>query len=439
MSGDGSSEVAPAPALDRLSVDGLIGWLNQRRIEQPQAALSELVGRHRLPAATLVELVAIDLIRQRRRQLPLKVEDYLKQFPKLGQSDADVLDLIDAEMCVRRELGQCCDVETFVKRFPDFANEIRQLFFLQQEPVSTGDEGAPCKPNETLPLEPSDDADSSEPFLIARELSVVETIRRPAINRPVPETDDSIDVPIPIAPPAWMVGARCTATAICPGGRYWLVKGRDAEHHEAVAMKILPMPSTIGRQERTRILDLCEISSSVTHPVWLAPRIAAINNGHLAVVRQWIFGNPLDSMVLSVTDSDHLPRLVRLAFALSAAHRLGATHGGVHRGNLTLDHDGELHLIDVVSSVAGWSHYLALWNNDLSATLPARITIDAIGLCRLLADEALRLQRPELLEALASLQRQIDLGRADSCLQIGEAVQAYLDGTDGRKKWSFWK
>jgi hypothetical protein len=419
-------------------MDELIVWLNRQRGRHVDASLKELIGDRKVPAKTLIELAAIDLIGQRRRGIAVTVESYLTQFPALTRSQADVLDLIDAELCVRREMGETCHIESFQKRFTEHADAIRQLFFLQTEPeLAPGPDAV--KPNETLPLTAGEQPEIAEASRIERELSLVDPVRRPPPTRPVPETDDSIDVPIPIAPPAWMVGARCVATSIGPEGRHWLVKGRDAERGEAVAMKIIPMPSTIGRLERTRILDLCEASSAVSHPVWLAPRIAAINNGHLAVVRPWIFGNPPREFAFAPDQTRHLRQVVRLAFALAAAHRVGATHGGVHRGNLILDHQGDLQLIDVVSSVSGWRNYLAIWDNDLSATLNERIAIDTSGLCRLLTDEAVRLRRPELLETVAALQRKIDLGQADAGAQVGEAVQAHLDGAATKPPKPFWR
>lgn len=454
MTDDSSPRRTPGTsALEGLSIDDLIQWLNGQRNAHPETPLDQLLGDQLIDADTLVELAAIDLIGQRRRRRSVSVEDYLSQFPQLAQSNSDTLDLIDAELCVLRELNEDCDVHSLVARFPQLQHEIRQLFFLQPEsdrrvPDAGRSETEPSihaptdsllrRPNETLPLDGTDDSyDSSGQFLIQRELSTVgRIVRQPPPKSATPESDDSIDVPIPIAPPAWMVGARCTATAICQGGRYWLIKGRDAEHGESVAMKIIPMPSTIGRLERTRILDLCEICSTVGHPTWIAPRIAAINNGHLAVVRPWVFGNGFGTVARGATHQ-RLQQLVRLAFALSAAHRVSATHGGVHRHNLIFGHDGTLQLVDVVSSVSAWLEYLAIWKNELTATVHARIALDTIGLVGLMTDESLRQQRPDLVALLGSLSQRVDFDQPDACVQIGEAVQQCLDAPPQppKKSW----
>ncbi|QDV42699.1 hypothetical protein Enr13x_25490 [Stieleria neptunia] len=405
-------------------IDGLIGWLQRRRESHPTSPLAELIDPSSLPTRGLVELAAVDLIGQRRRGQEIVVEDYLKQFPQLAESDSDVLDLIDAELCVRREQGQAYDAACFRDRFPELADSIEQLIHLEPGPgeINTGE------------INTGDSLDWDQ-SVVQRQMTVAAGHR--SAGQPVSETrpNDSIDVPIPIKPPEWIVGARCIATVQLRRGRCWLVKGRDSERSDTVAMKVMPLPATLGRTERTRILDICERTSSVTHPSWVAPRIAAINNGHLAVVRPWIFGDPF---ARRPPGAEHVPRwemLVRVAFALAAAHRIGATHGSVKCENVIVDHNSNANLIDAASGVTCWAETSANWDHELSKTLPDRIRRDTIGLVGMIAGECL--ESPDRIEAawIPQITDGIDFSRSDACAIIGESLQSRLDQRPVKRSW----
>jgi hypothetical protein len=202
-----------------------------------------------------------------------------------------------------------------------------------------------------------------------------------------------------------------------------------------LAMKIVPLSATLGRKERTRVLDLCELSSSVAHPAWLPPRIAALDRGHLAIIRPWVFG-AVGPFVPAADGREAYQCLIQLAWALGAAHRLGATHGGVHFGNLVVDHQSQACWIDVMASVGGWSRYLSDWDNRLAQTLPRRVEDDARGLAGMIAQTAVRRGDQGLLALLADLERRLDYRDRQACVQIGEALQSFLDrGGRGRRGW----
>ena len=80
--------------------------------------------------ATIVELACIDLIDRIRSGASVGVEDYLSQVPELLADSDDLLDLIDAEICTRRELGLTPDFDDYVRRFPDLSTQVERLFVL---------------------------------------------------------------------------------------------------------------------------------------------------------------------------------------------------------------------------------------------------------------------------------------------------------------------
>ncbi|MCA9140410.1 MAG: serine/threonine protein kinase [Planctomycetales bacterium] len=450
MNGDSSSQSHKAPNVPladapphHASVDQLIAWLARQRDQHPMRPLAELIAHQTLSAELLVELAAVDLIGQRRRGHDALVEHYVDQFERLGNQDSLVLDLIDAELCVRREMNQDCDAEFLIRRFPTLADSIRQLVHL-----GAGRETPPQRPTHSIPSVrstppsgqmtvdlQSDLSDDSDPFLIQRNLTV-DAVRHPRLGpQEDHRDDDSIDTPIPIKPPAWMVGARCIATSQRETGRSWLIKGRDTQRNDTVAMKILPLPATLTRTERTRILDLCETTSSVAHPAWVAPRIAAINNGHLAVVRPWIFGRSFAANQRCTDSTQHLMSLARIAFALAAAHRIGATHGSVKAENIIIDHQSNINLIDAVSSAMAWENYLSSWDNDLSQTLGNRIRQDVQELAALIAAVCLASFDRSKLDWTLRVTDSVDFQERDACAKIGENLQTLLDQPPTKRTW----
>lgn len=440
------------PAADA-SIDQMIRWVEQTRRHNPDADLKDLIASDSISTESLVELAAVDLIGQRRRGLDVLPEHYLKQFPQLAAAEGWVLDLIDAELCVRREMKDDRDAAFYVDRFPGLAAAIEQLVHLAPAtadvalsadlliaptPVApAAKQQVPGKQSPTqVTVDIATDWESqSEPLLFERDMTVAGLHRNVSRQQRDVRTDDTIDSIIPVNPPDWMGGARCVATSPLETGRYWLVKGRDTAHGETVAMKIIPLPASLGRTERTRILDLCEASSSVSHPAWVAPRIAAINNGHLAVIRPWIFGNTFANPRAVSSPTKRLATLVTVAYALAAAHRIGSTHGSVKAQNIVTDHESAVNLIDAVSGVAGWEHYLSIWDNELANTLAERIRRDTCDLLGLISKECINATDSKRLHWIDPLTSSIDFQTADACALIGERLQSWLDQPPPKRSW----
>ena len=435
------------------TIDELIQWLAERRADYPEARLNELIDERTIPAAELIELACVDLIRQRRRGQDVLAEHYLSQFAELRTSHEAVLDLLDAEICVRRETDQLRSVNFFVERFPKLAIPIRQLLHLEMTPPSQSVQQSLRSQDAGSSIEASSEGTIDQSCIPAESLSIAnsveasfESCERREITVPKGKrardgkfggrSDDSIDAPIPIPPPGWMGGARCIASSPTKFGRYWLVTGRDIERGETVAMKILPLPTPLGRTQRTRILDLCEKTSSLSHLSWIPPRVAAISNGHLAVIRPWIFGTPLGQMLPLLAADAGIRHLIRIAFALSAAHQSDATHGSISAHNTIVDHDSNVTLVDAASGIAGWIDYLSNWQNDLSESLPTRIRLDTIGLMRMVSAQCFARQDRAWSSWPGRLTEDLDFCEPDACAAIGEKLQSFLDQPPkAKRRW----
>lgn len=459
--GDASPAQPSAPPSD-VTIDELIRWVAERRVEHPGARLSELVDDNAISDAELVELVCVDLIGQRRRDEDVLVEHYLAQFKRLGENEESILDLLDAEMCVRREMNELPRIEFFTDRFPELAAPIRQLLFLEMTPpnesisvikaelmrASFDLSSIECDDKDQATIDHSLSASRSMASVAKSLEGSFEDCEQREITVPKGKhardarfggrSDDSIDAPIPIPPPGWMGGARCIATSPTKFGRYWLVTGRDVERGETVAMKILPLPTPLGRTQRSRILDLCEKTSALSHASWMPPRVAAISNGHLAVIRPWVFGTPLSQMICLLAPDAAFRHLIRIAFTLSAAHRTETTHGSISTQNTIVDHDSNVTLVDASSGMDGWIGYLADWDNDLEASLAPRIAMDTASLLRLIAAQCLTHIDQSWITWPALLAEGLDPCHPDACAQIGDKLQSFLDSPPAKKR-SWWR
>jgi len=436
----------PTPAADA-PVEAWIRWLTGRRKRYPQGPLGDWIDPRSLSPETLTELACVDLILQRRTGRDATVEDYLGQFPSLGADPERVLDLIDAEICIRQETGDQRSAAFYQQRFPDCGGAIEQLLALVATPPVVGGSIPDVSVVERMPQRVDLSADDS--FGQSADSRSM-TVAGRSENRPPPEIGelpgDAVDVPVPIAPPRWMLGARCLATRSSPLGRSWLLTGRDASRGDTVAMKILPLPTDLDRRWRTQILDLCEWTSNVTHPAWITPRVAAIDNGHLAVIRPWVFGRVCQRPTDDGDVGPAVDALARVGFALTAAHRGAATHGNVCEANLIWDHDDQLVLVDAAASQTGWPRTLNRRDDDLDRTTRWRIRIDTIGYLQTIAAVCVAAFTTDSGAGhsdlagrwIGRLTADVDPCGAEACATIGERLQRLQQDppTGGRRWWS---
>jgi serine/threonine protein kinase len=112
--------------MDRISL------LRDIRSRQPDASFAEIVPACKPEShGSLVELACIDLIDRQRSGASVRVEEYVAAVPALNNPD-DVLELIDAEVCVRQELRTPANREELLSRFPQHASAIERMFVLDE-------------------------------------------------------------------------------------------------------------------------------------------------------------------------------------------------------------------------------------------------------------------------------------------------------------------
>src|SRR3954464_206721 len=107
--------------------------MSEIREPEPYPAASTPGGD--APSETDESLLALLLKHQRRawrRGEQAGVEAYLAQQPVLREDTAAVLDLIYNEIVLREEVGEVPELEEYLRRFPQFAPELKLQFEVEE-------------------------------------------------------------------------------------------------------------------------------------------------------------------------------------------------------------------------------------------------------------------------------------------------------------------
>jgi hypothetical protein len=404
------------------SIDGLIDWLRQKRRLDPASPLADLIGGCKFDQQRLVDIACIDLMQRHRMEHDAGVESYLAEFPCLN-TESDRLDLIDAELCVAKELGTTVNLERYLSRFPELADPIRELFELEH--------GA-------RPAAPAGDSAIVAGNIDQVEIDQVNIDQVEAnINATFISTDDdfTVDVPSEVSPqrlagpldhpldiPDWFVVAQCVGSG--PGR--WLIRGRDSVRGKALALKITELPSHLSPLQAEQILDVCELAARVRNSCWVPPSVAAIQQRHLGVIRPWLFARPWQLCKAAHDPGEQLRQLASVAFAIESAHRIGATHGGIHSENLMVDHTDKVQVLDAGASRIGLQRWLNPANGDAAAdqiaSLDERVQVDVQDVIKLVASAAVDWQQAWTLDLVADLRRIAHQNRGQACGEIGHEL-----------------
>ena len=428
------------------SIDGLIDWLRENRQRDPASPLSVLLSDYRVDPQRLVDLACIDLMQRRRMGQAVTVETYVQEFPDLA-SESNLLDLIDAEICVATELGQQIDVDGYASRFPHLLDQIAELARLERGAaaelasalIGVGDAVVHC--DEDPPRGEQNSVSQSADF------SVDVPPQEATASRQVSKLPEHLlDVP------EWFIGEGCVAS----GAGRWLMRGRDAVRGTALGMKVIELPLQVSAAGSEQILDACELAAKVRNPSWVPPSIAAIQRRYLGVIRPWQFASPWQPSAASQNPAEQLRRLASVAFAVESAHRIGATHGGIHAENLLVDHSGKVRVLDAGSSRMGLHRWLSPSAPESPlqiASLDQRRAVDVQDLIKLVAVASVQWNHQWARDLVADLQRISTEDAGGACGLIGQLLMQHADswrperaggssrgGQHGtwRKRWARW-
>lgn len=302
-----------------VSIDTMIGWLRRQRIANPTAPLTTLVDVSNVSIDRLTDLACIDLIERCRLRMSVRVETMIGEMPAIANHRDAVLDLIDAEICVRRELGDAVEFVEYQDRFPDLAVAIGAMMSLQAIDI----------PDHSLTFETTD--------LSVADLSVREGI----------SVSDGIHIAVPIEPPAWFSRGR----VISQSESGLLMRGRDSHRGAELVMKIVHPPQRLPMAATNELVAQAECASLVRHPAWVGPDVAAVEPSSIATIRVWIVGMRWDQARMHASTRTKVRDLATIGYAIQSAHdTVGpgghACHGAIHLNNLFVDTDNRIRIVD---------------------------------------------------------------------------------------------
>jgi len=442
--------------ISMITIDGLISWLNQQRRNNAAASLVDLLDGQMLDRNAVLDLACIDLMHQHRNGHPVYAEDYVRDFPQLDRS-SDLLDLIDAELCVAAELREPVELAAYCNRFPDLAGEIEELAQLDlnldvpcvhrnPEAVESGYDLRPLSQFDTSCLTMNEPDSQLSGFSIDPGGSSDDQVSSESSTVSI----EGLREDYPLTIPDWFLVDQCLKRDkdCC------LLRGRDDVRGISVAMKIIRVPRLMSDRDVIDLLDVCEAASRVQNPHWVAPQMAAVQMGYLGVIRSWQFANPWlpNSLTrcaesgdssgaiasrLNPDSSSHVEldetlavrrwrQLAEVAFAVEAAHRSGATHGAIHAANLAVDHQGKVCVFDATSSLVALQRWFGNQSTVIQS-LEQRIEMDVEDVVALVCDTAKWI--PSLAsEQLVNQLRDSVSGDDESKLAcLGEFMMQYAD------------
>ncbi|MGB7323913.1 MAG: hypothetical protein WBD31_03515 [Rubripirellula sp.] len=402
---------------DELSINGMIKVIAQMRNANPHFGLAQLIGNPRIDDSRLVDLICIDLMHRRRTGQTVTVEEYQNDFPVLA-SESNLLDVIDAEVCVAKETGQLIAPESYIARFPNLAKPITALLALNEVPADlSAASSSGISPDEDFSV---DMVDSCADRAMSVSKPLADTIKPP---------DDVMSLPAP----NWFAGGRCVSGEQGVDGQpaHWLFRGRDKARGTALALKVVELPAMWSASQTSQTLDICESASMVTHPAWVRPMVATVQDRYLAVIRPWIFARTSDSpstvsdLDPSTTTRSPLHDLATVAYSLASAHRAGATHGSVHWQNLLIDQQGQVRLVDAATgrrTAARWSQ-----SEQGISTFPQRRSNDVDDLLKLIATTMVDVEPRSSAELVRSIQKAIPSDPDNPCATVGDTLMHWID------------
>ena len=133
------------------------------------------------------------------------------------------------------------------------------------------------------------------------------------------------------------------------GGFGTVFGGQDRELDRAVAIKVIELVEIRPAEQRARALEEAKTLARLDHPA-IVPLydVGYASDRIVYLISKWIQGQSLASSL-----SEHRPSVLeasrivlRIAQALSAAHKQGLIHRDIKPGNILLDHQGTAFLCD---------------------------------------------------------------------------------------------
>jgi serine/threonine-protein kinase len=253
------------------------------------------------------------LLEQRRhwrRGERLRVEDFLEKYPPLRLGAAGILDLVCNEIDLREELGEAPQLDEYLQRFPQFAEELERQFEVHR--------ALQGKPGPELTI-PAGRADAGEDGSAGAA---------------------GADVPA--------VSGYEILGELGQGGMGVVYKARQLGLGRLVVLKMIRTGVHASRAERDRFRAEAEAVARLQHPNIVQVYQVGEAEGQPYLALEWVEGGSLAHKLAGTPLA--APRaaalVAQLARAVHAAHQRGIIHRDLKPANVLLSADGTPKIAD---------------------------------------------------------------------------------------------
>ena len=132
------------------------------------------------------------------------------------------------------------------------------------------------------------------------------------------------------------------------GGMGLVYKARDSRLDRIVAIKLLPDGKLADASRRARFIQEAKAASALNHPNIVTIHEINEDAGRTSIVMEFIDGKPLNELIprTGMKLLDGLRVATQAAGALTAAHAAGIVHRDLKPGNITVDANGRVKILD---------------------------------------------------------------------------------------------
>ncbi|MEL7335358.1 MAG: serine/threonine-protein kinase, partial [Planctomycetota bacterium] len=309
----------------------------------------------RIATDVQLDLACIDLM-QCHRMLPKDADGgkprasrligYLTDFPTLKQDPNAILDLVDAEVCVFRELGIRVRENEYVRQFPKLESEIRVLVRMEasQSPRIESLErvAEPTRSNTPTIDETGSRAASNSPSNQSLDYSVS--------GSDGPDVAVAADEDLAAASIPKHLGGYVLKGVVGRGAMGVVYRARQISLDRDVALKII-RPSMAHRPAVVaRFTREAYAAAQLNHPGIVPIYDFGVQDGVYHFSMQWMPGGAMDEIVrrrgpLSVRNAVRCG--LQIARGLRSAHAAGMVHRDVKPANMLLGENGVVKLADL--------------------------------------------------------------------------------------------